>query len=129
MKYVEANVAVHQKVNYMTIEFSGHLEYGKIEGIKKRLQEEGVFQAETNYVIDMQKVTNVDSTGFGTIVNFAKKVSMRKQQISIVVVDPFIRNLFAISQCDKIFPVVTSETEAVKVMEEGWQSEISLNEY
>lgn len=128
MKYVEANVVVHEKANYTVIEFSGHLEYGKIEDMKKKLQERAG-KSEADYIIDMQKVTNVDSTGFGMIVNFAKKVAMRGQQIAIVVVDDFIRNLFSISQCDKIFPIVKSEAEAAQVMKDGWQSEISLSEY
>ncbi|OCS93059.1 STAS domain-containing protein [Caryophanon latum] len=128
MNYVEASVAVHAKTQYTVIEFSGHLEYGKIEDIKRILQETA-FQHERNYIIDMQKVTNVDSTGFGMIVNFAKKVSMRGQQIAIIVVDEFVRNLFAISQCDKIFPLVKSEAEGAQIMIDGWQSEISLSEY
>ena len=34
------------------------------------------------------------------IVNFAKKVSVKDKKIAIIVVDDFIRNLFAISQVD-----------------------------
>lgn len=79
MKYVEANVAVHEKESYTVIEFSGHLEYGKIEELKKKIQEKAS-NSESDYIIDMQKVTKVDSTGFGMIVNFAKKVSMRGSQ-------------------------------------------------
>lgn len=34
-------------------------------------------QTEQGYVMDLQKVTNIDSTGFGMIVNFAKKVAVQ----------------------------------------------------
>ncbi|WP_107949721.1 STAS domain-containing protein [Lysinibacillus parviboronicapiens] len=119
---------ISTKANYIVITFTGDLEYGVIEDIKKDLQ---ALKLETKhgYIIDMQKVTNIDSTGFGMIVNFAKKVSVNEKRIAIIVVDDFILNLFAISQCDKIFPIAKSEDEAKQIIKEGWSGELSLSEY
>lgn len=116
------------KADYILIAFTGDLEYGLIEDIKKDLQSLNL-ETKHGYIIDMQKVTNIDSTGFGMIVNFAKKVSLKEKKIAIIVVDDFIRNLFAISQVDKVFPITNSEEQARKMIKEDWLGELSLNEY
>ncbi|MGE7113397.1 STAS domain-containing protein [Lysinibacillus sp. NPDC047702] len=116
------------KADYILIAFTGDLEYGLIEDIKKDLQSLNL-ETKHGYIIDMQKVTNIDSTGFGMIVNFAKKISIKEKKIAIIVVDDFIRNLFAISQVDKVFPITNSEEQAKKIIKEDWLGELSLNEY
>lgn len=119
---------VGTKADYILIAFTGDLEYGLIEDIKKDLQSLNL-ETKHGYIIDMQKVTNIDSTGFGMIVNFAKKVSLKEKKIAIIVVDDFIRNLFAISQVDKVFPITNSEEQARKMIKEDWLGELSLNDY
>ncbi|AVK83384.1 anti-sigma factor antagonist [Lysinibacillus sp. B2A1] len=116
------------KADYILIAFTGDLEYELIEDIKKDLQSLNL-ETKHGYIIDMQKVTNIDSTGFGMIVNFAKKVSIKEKKIAIIVVDDFIRNLFAISQVDKVFPITNSEEQARKIIKEDWLGELSLTEY
>lgn len=122
------NINIHTSEEYMTIELAGKLEYGLIEDIKKELHDQHL-DADHDYILDMRKVMNIDSTGFGMIVNFAKKVTVKGKKIVIIVVDDFVRNLFAISQCDKVFPIVRSEEEAREVLHRNWRGELSLNEY
>ncbi|GAB0166925.1 STAS domain-containing protein [Lysinibacillus sp. CTST325] len=119
---------IDTKADYILIAFMGDLEYGLIEEIKIELQSLSL-ETMHGYIIDMQKVTNIDSTGFGMIVNFAKKVSVKEKKIAIIVVDDFIRNLFAISQVDKVFPITKSEEQARQIIKEGWLGELSLSEY
>lgn len=128
MSKQEAVMKMQIKREYLLITFAGNLEYGKIEEIKKELHAH-MFDVDADYVIDMQQASNVDSTGFGMIVNFAKKVSVRGKKIVIIVADEFIRNLFAISQCDKVFPIVKDEVQAHEILKNGWQAEISISEY
>lgn len=128
MSKQQATMKMQAKQAYLAIVFTGDLEYGKIEEMKKELAAH-MFDVDADYVIDMQHVTNIDSTGFGMIVNFAKKVSVRGKKIVILVADDFVRNLFAISQCDKVFPIVRDEAQALEVLKNGWQAEISIGEY
>ncbi|MFJ8102130.1 STAS domain-containing protein [Lysinibacillus sp. NPDC096212] len=121
-------MVIDTKSDYILIAFTGDLEYGSIEEIKIELQSLSL-ETKHGYIIDMQKVTNIDSTGFGMIVNFAKKVSVKEKKIAIIVVDDFIRNLFAISQVDKVFPITKSEERARQIIKEGWLGELSLSEY
>lgn len=128
MDHKKIEVKIETRTDYISIALAGSLEYGIIEEIKKELQAQSL-DTENGYIIDMQKVTNIDSTGFGMIVNFAKKVSVKGKKIVIIVVDDFIRNLFAISQCDKVFPIMKNEEEAKKLIKGDWSGELSLNEY
>lgn len=128
MSKQQATMKMQVKQAYLAIAFTGDLEYGKIEEMKKELGAH-MFDVDSDYVIDMQHVTNIDSTGFGMIVNFAKKVSVRGKKIVIIVADDFVRNLFAISQCDKVFPIVRDEAQALEVLKNGWQAEISIGDY
>lgn len=128
MDHKKVSVKIDTKAEYISIAFTGDLEYGIIEDVKKELQAQS-FETEHGYIIDMQRVTNIDSTGFGMIVNFAKKVSLKGKKIVIIVVDDFIRNLFAISQCDKVFPIMSNEEEAKQAIKKDCSGELSLNEY
>ena len=121
-------MSITEKQEYHIISLTGSLEYGVIETAKSKLQNLSL-QTGQGYLIDLQKVTNIDSTGFGMIVNFAKKVAVQGKKIVIIVVDEFVRNLFAISQCDKVFPIVKSEEEARNIMKVEWKGELSINEY
>lgn len=124
----ETMFKMQTKQDYVLISFSGNLEYGKLEDIKRELQAH-MFDTDLDYIIDMQQVDNIDSTGFGMIVNFAKKVSVRDKKIAIIVTDSFILNLFTISQCDKVFPIVQNEEAASNVLKTGWQGEIPISQY
>lgn len=128
MNAKNATINITEKKDYHIISLTGSLEYGIIETAKAKLQNL-VLQTGQGYVIDLQKVENIDSTGFGMIVNFAKKVAVQGKKIVIIVVDDFVRNLFAISQCDKVFPIVKSEEEAKNIMNGEWKGELSINEY
>jgi len=122
-------ININAKANYILISFTGNLEYGFIHDMKKELQ---TISSNTKhgYIIDMQRVTNIDSTGFGMIINFAKKVTSLDKKMSIIVTDDFIHKLFAISQCNKVFPIARNELQAKQIIkEDNWSGELALSEY
>lgn len=128
MNAKNVGITITEKKEYQIISLTGSLEYGIIETAKAKLQNLSL-QTGQGYIIDLQNVDNIDSTGFGMIVNFAKKVTVQGKKMVIIVVDDFIRNLFAISQCDKVFPIVKSEEEARNIINGEWKGELSINEY
>ncbi|MEK5333634.1 MULTISPECIES: STAS domain-containing protein [unclassified Lysinibacillus] len=122
-------INIDSKTDYISIAFTGNLEYGLIDELKEELHAISL-DTKHGYVIDMQRVTNIDSTGFGMIINFAKKVTIAEKKIAIIVTDDFIRKLFAISQCDKVFPIAKSELQAQQMIKEkNWLGELALSEY
>lgn len=126
----ENNAFIHvdTREDEIIITFEGRLEYGLIENVKKELQSINL-ETGHGFILNMEKVTYIDSTGFGMIVNFAKRVSSRDKKIAIIVKDEFVKKLFSISQVDKVFPIVDSLADALNVLKGDWQGEISLSEY
>lgn len=129
MESKQATIKIEKRSDYISARIAGDLEYGIIEDVKKVLQSQKP-ETEYGYILDMQSVTNIDSTWFGMIVNFAKKVLSKEKRIVIIVADEFIRNLFSISQCDKVFPIARNESEALHLLKENnWTGELSINDY
>ncbi|MDV6378198.1 STAS domain-containing protein [Sporosarcina sp. GW1-11] len=128
MEQKTAALQVLEKDTYVALEFSGYLQYTLIEEMKKRLHSTP-FKEGRSFILDMSKVQNIDSTGFGMIVNFAKKVSLKNEKIAIIIVDDFVRKLFSISQCDKIFPIVNNEEAALQIIQQPVETELSINDY
>jgi len=128
MNQKNVTIKIEKKEEYVSIVLTGDLEYGIIGDVKKELQSQNL-DINNKYVINMKEVTNIDSTGFGMIVNFARKVSVKGNEIVIIVVDEFVRSLFSISQCDKVFPIVKTEAEASQILKGNWTGELSINDY
>lgn len=128
MEQKSASMQIIDQTQYAIIHFTGYLEYGLIESLKKELQD-NVLLANKHCIINTTNVKNVDSTGFGMMVNLAKKVALQQKKVAIIIVDDFIQKLFTISQCDKVFPIVTSEEEAIAILQQTYQAELSLDEY
>lgn len=125
---MEPTIQIAHKSDYTTISFSGNLQYGYIDTIKQQLQSQ-TFDSNLGFLLNMSHVQNIDSTGFGMIVNFAKKVAAHDKKIVILVVDDFVRKLFAMSQCDKIFPIVKTEEEALQALRSNTHTELSIEDY
>lgn len=123
-----ATLQVTKKDMHVLLNFTGYLQYSLIEDMKKQLHATE-FKKGRSFILDMSKVQNIDSTGFGMIVNFAKKVSLKNEKIAIIVTDDFVRKLFSISQCDKIFPIVNSEAAALQVIQQSVKTELSIKDY
>ncbi|HHY73336.1 MAG TPA: STAS domain-containing protein [Bacillus bacterium] len=98
------------------ITFKGELVYEYIDTVKVRLEDIPLNSKE--YIFEMKEVVHIDSTGFGLIVNLAKKLLENDTKIVFVVDDELIIELFKISQLNRVFPLVKTMDDAVKTMEE-----------
>lgn len=120
---VEIHTQSHQ--GKIRIGLNGKLVYGNTNTVKNRLKEL-VGQA-TGYVIDLSHLQFIDSTGFGVLINFAKLVGIEK--IAIVVQDDMIQELFTISKLNQLFPITPTVEEAERLLNQGFQASMKLEEY
>lgn len=109
------------------ITFEGALVYEIIESVKAKL--ERVPHHAKEYIFEMKDVVHIDSTGFGVIVNLAKRLIKNDTKIVFVVEDEIIKELFNISQLNKVFPIVGSINEVEKVMKETPLTKINFENY
>lgn len=119
------SVIIEQFGNYLKISFKGNLVYGQTEAVKKVISEK--LEKKDGYIIDTTNVTDIDSTGFGVLVNTAKKLKSKK--IAIVVNDELIRELFEIAKFSMLFPIVETIDEAKTILSEDIESQLTIDEY
>jgi anti-sigma B factor antagonist len=65
-------------------------------------------------IVDLSKVTFIDSTALGVLVSGAKRVRPRNGNLDIVCTDENIIRIFEITGLDRIFGIYPSRVEAIK---------------
>lgn len=123
----DAQILVESVDCYTKITLTGTLVYHNLDEVK------AVFKTlEVNsqgYIIVLDQVLHIDSTGFGAIVNFAKRIQSSIGKIVMVVPDRFIRELFQISQFHLVFPIGETVQEAIQLLNNGFKTDLTIHEY
>jgi len=73
-----------------------------------------VDEGKYNIIIDLQKVEFMDSSGLGVLVGGLKRVKSHQGSISLVCTQENILKIFRITGLVKVFPIFSSEEEALK---------------
>lgn len=120
---------VHTKeAGLQVISIKGKLTYGTTQHTKDTIK--SIFDSTAEgFIVDLSDVSNIDSTGFGVLINFAKKIAEIDRRMAIIVTNAFIFDLFKISKFHLVFPIVRTKEEAVKVLKEAQELPLSLREY
>ena len=82
-----------------------------------------------SYIIDVDKLERIDSTGLGVLITFAKQVESSKGKVGFVINNEFSNELFTIAQFDQVFPIAGTWEEAVRTINNGYQPNITLVGY
>jgi len=64
-------------------------------------------------LISMAKVDYIDSSGLGALVGGLKRTAERNGKIILVCETPQVRKVFEITGLDKVFPIFSTEQEAL----------------
>ncbi|ANE46306.1 hypothetical protein SY83_08480 [Paenibacillus swuensis] len=96
------------------IQAAGKLTYGNSEAAKEMLSR--LVEARPGYVLDLSKLTLIDSTGFGVLIHFNKRYCVNGSRMAIVVNDELLRELFLIAKLDLLFTLCESPEEAQAVL-------------
>jgi anti-anti-sigma factor len=116
--------------NLLRLELTGELVYAtstqareQIRGHFEKIPENG------RCLFLTEKVSRIDSTGFGVLIHFVRQAAMRKIQVAVVTPDPFIMDLFLIAKFDRIMTVVDNETAALQAFIVAEQPTLSPQDY
>ncbi|NLG64527.1 MAG: STAS domain-containing protein [Actinobacteria bacterium] len=74
----------------------------------------GIDGGATNIVVDLARVTFIDSTALGVLVSGAKRVRPKNGRLDIVCTDENITRIFEITGLDRIFGIHASREQALK---------------
>ena len=74
---------------------------------------EAVSEKQRKIVIDLSKVTFIDSTGLGILVNAAKHLRSHNGKMVLVIKEDGIDQVFRITKLDQIFKIYQTQEEAI----------------
>lgn len=109
---------------FQRIMFSGELVYGQTEKIREEIF--SLLVDCDGYILDLQNVKTIDSTGFGILVSIAKKLKNQNRMV-VVINKPSILQLFKITKLTLIFPVVETKEEAVALLSKDLDAPLGLS--
>lgn len=122
-------ISAEMVYNYQQFNVKGKLVYRTTQYAKQEFSKLLKFADVDGYIVDMTQITQIDSTGFGVLINFAKRVNLNNNRIVIILRNNFIKELFKIAKLDKLFPIVDHQEEAVKLLKEGFKTEMIISDY
>jgi anti-sigma B factor antagonist len=82
----------------------------------KEILLEGIDEGANHIIVDLSKVTFIDSTALGVLVSGAKRVRPSKGSLDIVCADDNIVRIFEITGLNRIFGIYDSRNEALRVV-------------
>ncbi|QZY54684.1 STAS domain-containing protein [Crassaminicella profunda] len=113
---------------YQKFIIKGKLIYTTIQWAKQQVDE--LIRKEDGYIVDLHNITQIDSTGFGFLINLGKKLMKNDENMVILVKDKMIRELFGISKLDQVFCVVETLEDGINILnKKNKQFAIKLEEY
>lgn len=109
--------------NLLSIYLSGCLIYGKTESFQDHLNL--IKDEYDGYIINLSDIEKIDSTGFGTLINFGLK--MDGKHIVLVLNNPLINRLIHVAKLHLIFSVTDTEAEAITLIKSGDKPEYLIS--
>ncbi len=124
-KYVTVTDASSRE--YLIVSLKGRMVYETSDTFSQQLVKE--VKDKQQYVVDVNDLEKVDSTGLGVLITFAKKVQAAGGQVAFAVNKKFLQDIFKMAKFDYIFPVASNQEEAWQALKNGYQSKMTLTSY
>ncbi len=105
-------VKTESKNGFMICRIEGEIDISCSPDIKKTF-DKLVSQKTPKIVIELSKVTYVDSSGLATLVGILKNMRSYGGKMRLAGMSPKIKSLFEITKLDKLFEIMASEEEAI----------------
>lgn len=118
-------VTTKEVENMISISIHGTLIYGKTEYANNELAK--IKTDYKGYIIHLSDIEKIDSTGFGVLINFAKR--LENKRVLLVVENDFIKRLIYIAKLNLIFSIVDSEEEAINMIDSKEVPPLSIDDY
>lgn len=109
------DVELKQIRNTLVIKIVGELDLVIADKLRTQIDEklsEGIIK---NLIINMEKVTFIDSSGLGMIIGRYKKISAHNGKIFIVGAKPNVEKILYFSGINKLIPMYKSEQEIINI--------------
>jgi anti-sigma B factor antagonist len=106
------SVKMEQKNGLTICQVDGEIDINTAPDIKK-VFDKLLSKKESKVVINLAKVTYVDSSGLATLVEILKNMRGYGGKMKLTNLSPKIKSLFEITKLEKLFEIMSDEEEAI----------------
>ena len=103
------DVKVSQVEQIAVFEVSGEINISTSPDLKKHFEK----QPSKSVVVNLERVTYIDSSGLATLVEMLKKTRSKGGSLGLASIPEKVKSLFEITKLDKLFSISTSQAEAI----------------
>ena len=105
-------VRIDSKQGLTVCHIDGEIDINSSPMIKKSF-DKLISQKTSKIVINLSKVTYVDSSGLATLVEILKNMRSYGGRMRLACMSPKIKSLFEITKLEKLFEIMADESEAI----------------
>ncbi|HJV44212.1 MAG TPA: STAS domain-containing protein [Bacillota bacterium] len=127
MNQEDVNLHSQMVQNYLKIVVEGKMIYANSHDVKKYIF--GNLKEFQGYIFDMTRLRQIDSTGFGVLINVAKRLNEKQRKMVIIIQDPYMKELFFIAKFHFILSIVATEVEAIEALHQDRSEKWSISKY
>ncbi len=102
-------VRAFEKESVTVFLVSGEINISTSPELKKQFEK----QSSKTVVVDLEKVTYIDSSGLATLVEVLKKTKTQGGSLGLAGMSDKVKSLFEITKLDKLFQIFKTQDEAV----------------
>ena len=103
------DVKSFEKEGVLVFQVNGEINISSSPDLKKQFEK----QPSNKVVVDLEKVTYIDSSGLATLVEILKKTKSSGGSLGLSGLSDKVRSLFEITKLDKLFVILRTQDEAV----------------
>ncbi len=101
--------------NTLIIRLQGEFDLVNAENVRCLIDEKLQEKQIGNLILNLGKVSFVDSSGLGVIIGHYKKVKEKNGNMYIVGAQPVVKKILTLSGINKLIPLFSNEREVLKV--------------
>jgi anti-sigma B factor antagonist len=105
-------VKIEPKKDLMVCYIDGEIDINSSPAIKKSF-DKLISQKAPKVIVNLSKVTYVDSSGLATMVEMLKNMRSYGGRMRLACMSPKIKSLFEITKLEKLFEILTDEEAAI----------------
>lgn len=109
------DVELKQVRNTLVVRISGELDMVIADKLRSQIDEKLSEGTIKNLIINMEKVTFIDSSGLGMIIGRYKKITSCQGRMFIVGAKANVEKIFRFSGINKLIPMYKSEQEIINI--------------
>ena len=98
-----------EKEGVKVFQVNGEINISTSPDLKKHFEQ----QPAKKIVVDLEKVSYIDSSGLATLVEILKKTKMQGGSLGLAGMSDKVKSLFEITKLDKLFLVCKTQDEAI----------------